>query len=172
MGFHLSIKRDGFFDSTTTFELLIRGTLAYKIDLGTDAFGNITRINNALADLPKRLENAKAQLDTLLNQQEETKLELEKPFALTDELAAKEIRLALLNADLNIEGNGGMDVDNDPDRRDETGAAVINLSYERDSVPAKSAKPTMMDNLRAFQAAGTQDSPRENPGRKSADRDI
>jgi hypothetical protein len=33
--------------------------MTYQIDLGTDALGNITRINNALDGLTKRLEGAR-----------------------------------------------------------------------------------------------------------------
>ena len=98
---------------------MLRGNITYQTELGTDAFGNITRINNALNDLPKKLEGAKAQLDTLYSQQEAAKQELEKPFTLVGELAEKESRLALLNAELNIEGSGGLDITNDPDSRSE-----------------------------------------------------
>jgi len=54
----------------------------------------------------------------VLTQQEAAKVELAKPFTLGDQLTEKEARLALLNAELNIDGNGGMDVINDTDTRD------------------------------------------------------
>ncbi len=126
--------------------------MTYQIDLGTDAFGNITRINNALNDLPKRLETAKSQLENIIAQQEAARQELEKPFAQADELAEKEARLALLNADLNIEGAGGMDVENDPDSREEPGEMIISLAYQPDSVRMKSARPSILESLRSFDA--------------------
>jgi hypothetical protein len=116
MGFKMSLRLEGM-TTDKKFHLLLRANMTYQIELGADSFGNITRINNALADLPKKLEGAQLQLETLLSQQEAAKQELEKPFALTDELSEKETRLALLNAELNIEGSGGMDVVNDPDTR-------------------------------------------------------
>lgn len=38
--------------------------------LGTDPRGNLTRIDNALAQMPQRLESVKAQLENLYQQQE------------------------------------------------------------------------------------------------------
>jgi hypothetical protein len=171
MGFSLSMKRGDYFDTSKIFKLLVRGTLSYQLDLGSDAFGNITRINNLLADLPKHLENAQNTLDNLFNQQEAAKQELNKPFALADELAAKEKRLALLNADLNIEGNGGLDVENDPDRGGGIGAAIVDMAYGRDRISAKSARPSILDNLRAFDGS-KQTGSQEKAGKKPAEYDI
>jgi N12 class adenine-specific DNA methylase len=196
MGFKMSLRYDSF---NKTFSVLLRGSMTYSTDLGTDAFGNITRINNALGDLPKRLEGAKSQLDTLFSQQEAAKQELERPFAQADELAEKEARLALLNADLNIDGDGGLDVMNDADSREDLGddddqdfddepddiddedepRSSINLvnpgvtfSYPnepvRESIPAKSAKPSLLDGIRAYNAERHQAA----AGKKPTERDI
>jgi hypothetical protein len=171
MGFKMSLRLDGF---EKKFVLLLRGNMTYQTDLGTDAFGNITRINNTLAGFPEKLEGAKSQLESLLAQQEAAKLELEKPFALADELAEKEARLALLNAELNIDGGGGLDVLNDADDRAEPaeeheppddGYEEPEEAYERQKVPAKSAKPSFLDGIREYNAN------RQPPaaGRKPAD---
>jgi hypothetical protein len=102
MGFHMSLSFNSFNQS---FNLLLRGSMTYQTELSKDAFGNMTRINNVLNGLPKRLEGAKKQLVNLLEQQELAKEEIQKPFALANELAEKEARLALLDAELNIEGS-------------------------------------------------------------------
>jgi hypothetical protein len=115
MGFKLSLRYESFGQQ---INLLLRGAMTYKIELGTDALGNITRINNALDSLTKRLDGAKDQLANIQNQVEAAKTELKKPFAMEVELAEKEARLALLNADLNIDGDGGMEVLNDAENRD------------------------------------------------------
>jgi hypothetical protein len=115
MGFQMSLHLSDF---GRELSVLLRGEMTYSVNLGTDVFGNITRINNALDELHKRLEGAKSQFENLVNQQEAARLELEKPFPLEAELHEKETRLALLNAGLNIEGDGGFDVMNDPDNRD------------------------------------------------------
>jgi len=116
MGFKMSLRYESFGQQ---INLLVRGAMTYQIDLGTDALGNITRINHGLDKLPERLDGARSQLENFNRQVEAAKLELVKPFEQESELAEKEARLALLNADLNIDGDGGMDVMNDTENRDE-----------------------------------------------------
>ena len=97
MGFEMSLQFESFDKS---FKLLLKGKATQTIELGKDAFGNITRINNALAGLPERLAEAKTGLERLENQQTAAQAELEKPFHQADELAEKEARLVELNAQL------------------------------------------------------------------------
>jgi hypothetical protein len=121
------------------------------------------------------LDGAKSQLETLLSQQEAAKLELEKPFALAADLAEKEARLALLNADLNIDGNGGFDVMNDTDSRDESATEKependedYEDEYESSRESAKSVKPSFLDEIRAF---NSEKKP-SVPGKKTSEHDI
>jgi hypothetical protein len=123
MGFKMSLSYESFGHQ---INLLLRGSMTYQIELGTDAFGNITRINNALDKLPERLEGARSQLENINTQVEAAKLELAKPFAQATELTEKEARLALINADLNIDGEGGFDVMNETYNRDEMDAPAAN----------------------------------------------
>jgi hypothetical protein len=116
MGFNMSLRYESF---GSQVNLLLRGAMTYQINLGTDALGNITRINNALNKLPERLKGAQDRLADIEKQIDAAKSELEKPFSQETELAEKEARLALLNADLNIDGDGNFDVANDPRERDE-----------------------------------------------------
>jgi hypothetical protein len=116
MGFKLSLQYESYGQQ---INLLLRGAMTYKVDLGTDAFGNITKINNALEKLSERLEGAKETLANTEKQVEAAKAELAKPFADEDLLTQKEARLAELNANLNIDGDGGMEVMNDTENRDE-----------------------------------------------------
>jgi hypothetical protein len=115
MGFKMSLRYESYGQQ---INLLMRGAMTYQIELGTDALGNMTRINNALDKLPERLEGAKSQLENLNKQSEAAKDELAKPFEQEAELAEKESRLALLNADLNIDGDGDMEILNDTENRD------------------------------------------------------
>jgi hypothetical protein len=115
MGFQMSLRYESY---SQQINLMLRGAMTYQIELGTDALGNITRLNNALDKLPERLDGAKQQLENYTNQVEAAKLELAKPFEQESELEEKEARLALLNADLNIDGGGDFDVLNDIDERD------------------------------------------------------
>jgi len=206
MGFKMSLQIEGM-TLEKKFQLLLRGSMTYQIELGADAFGNITRINNALNDLPKKLEGAKSQLENLLSQQEAAKQELEKPFALAAELADKEARLTFLNAELNIEGGGGLDVTNDPDSRDEAAKEqAADEDYDEDGEPddidgddepkssinlvnpgrtfnyppiaereperqvayAKSARPPMLETIRAYNAEKKP----PTSGKKASEHDI
>ena len=114
MGFDMSLR---YVELGKQLNLMLRGAITYQVELGTDALGNITRINNALERLPEHLNNAKSQLENYNRQVEAAKLELAKPFEQELELQDKEARLALLNADLNIDGNGGFDIINDTENR-------------------------------------------------------
>ena len=87
---------------------------------------------NALDKLPERLEGSKNQLANLEKQVAAAKEELSKPFTQEDELKAKEARLALLNADLNIDGDGGLDVLNDTDENRDEKSEQSEDVYERD----------------------------------------
>ena len=98
-GFILSIRSTGF-----THRLSLKGAVAYQVELGTDARGNLIRLDNALDKLPERLEDHKTTLDNLLQQQEAAKAEIGKPFQYEGELRVKSARLAELDAELNIGG--------------------------------------------------------------------
>ena len=69
----------------------------------TDSRGNLTRLDNALAGIPGRLERGREQLENLRNQQDAAQVELAKPFPQEAELAEKSARLAELDAALNME---------------------------------------------------------------------
>ena len=168
MGFKLSLQYESFGQQ---INLLIRGAMTYKIDLGTDALGNITRLNNSLDKLSERLDGAKTSFENLNKQVEAAKLELTNPFEQESELQEKETRLALLNADLNIDGDGGMDIMNDTDSRsgcDDNGSdepddyaydfdePEEDYRHQSERVPqaaiAKS-RPSILDGLRSFDSA-------------------
>ena len=88
------------------YTLLLKGQMTHRATLGTDPRGNLTRIDNALAQMPQRLEAAKAQLDNLYQQQAAAKEEVGKPFLYEEELRSKNARLVELDALLNIDGKG------------------------------------------------------------------
>ncbi|MBR3739611.1 MAG: hypothetical protein IKN04_04020 [Clostridia bacterium] len=86
------------------FEATLKGTMSYHVELGSDVYGNLTRIDNALKDIGKSLEAAKMQLTDLENQMATAKEEMVKPFPKEEELQTKSARLAELNAELNMDG--------------------------------------------------------------------
>ena len=88
------------------YELTLRGEMSHTAVLGTDPRGNLTRIDNALAQMPQRLESVNAQLENLYQQQEAAKAELGRPFPYEQELRTKSARLLELDMELNMDGRG------------------------------------------------------------------
>ena len=84
-------------------KLVLRGEMSHTVTMGTDVYGNLTRIENALANMPQKLEKAEERTAELERQTEQAKAELGKPFAQEKALEAKAARLAELNAALNID---------------------------------------------------------------------
>ena len=101
-GFAMSVSFDAF---RQEYMLLLKGEMTHRTALGTDPRGNLTRIDNALAQMPQRLEAVKNQLDNLYQQQAAAKAEVGKPFAQEQELRDKSARLAELDVLLNIDGH-------------------------------------------------------------------
>ena len=93
--------------SFNTFEkqyvLTLVGGLKYPVPLGTDAIGNITRIDNRIADIPNVLSDAEARLENTNLQQKNAKKQAEKPFPQEEELKEKSQRLAEVNALLDMD---------------------------------------------------------------------
>ena len=85
--------------------LTLKGTLEHHVELGADARGNISRIENALTALDKKLGALNTRLSDLERQVENAREELGKPFPQEDELREKSARLVELNAELDMENN-------------------------------------------------------------------
>ena len=83
---------------------MLRGATSHFVPLGTDARGNLTRMDNVLDSFPDRIVRAENQLQTLYQQRDAAQVEVEKPFPKEAELAEKSARLAELDALLNMEG--------------------------------------------------------------------
>lgn len=81
----------------------LNGSMTYKVELGSDPRGNITRIDNKMESVPDRIAKEKLALDELCRQEQAVKDELQKPFAQETELKEKQMRLAQLNAELDID---------------------------------------------------------------------
>ena len=87
------------------FLLKLKGDLSHTVHLGQDENGNITRIDNVLKSIDKRLENFKMQLNNINAEFEIAQKEVQKPFEREVEYNEKLSRLNELNATLNIENN-------------------------------------------------------------------
>ena len=123
-GFTMSVEFSAWKQEYT---LLLKGQMTHRASLGTDPRGNLTRIDNALAQMPQRLEAVKNQLDNLYQQQAAAKEEIGKPFPFEDDLRVKSARLVELDTLLNIDGKG---------------------HAQPETVVAKSARPSVLDSLK------------------------
>ena len=123
-GFTMSVEFSAWKQEYT---LLLKGQMTHRASLGTDPRGNLTRIDNALSQMPQRLEVTKAQLDNLYQQQAAAKEEVGKPFSYEDDLRVKSARLVELDTLLNLDGKG---------------------RSQPESVIAKSARPSVLDSLK------------------------
>ena len=95
------------------------GKAKHKVDLGSDALGNLTRIENELSKLPARLEAAKTKKAETIAQLEIAKEEIKKPFAFEDELKEKTERLNALNIELNLNEKDTSVMDTEPEQAEE-----------------------------------------------------
>ena len=95
------------------------GKAKHKVDLGSDALGNLTRIENELSKFPARLEATKTKKAETIAQLEIAKEEIKKPFAFEDELKEKTERLNALNIELNLNEKDTSVMDTEPEQAEE-----------------------------------------------------
>ncbi|MBO5015817.1 MAG: DEAD/DEAH box helicase family protein, partial [Bacteroidaceae bacterium] len=101
------------------YKVKLKGELGYPVTLGTDVFGNITRFDNALEGLQKRLEFNEQELENTKKQFETAKIDVCRPFNQEEELQTKTARLNELNALLNVDKRENEIVGGEPDEGDE-----------------------------------------------------
>ena len=100
-GFDVEVSLEAFGKHVLT----LKGALEHHVELGADARGNISRIENTLTALDKKLGTLNTRLSDLRRQVENAREELEKPFPQENELREKSARLVELNAELDMENN-------------------------------------------------------------------
>lgn len=99
-GFSMGLAFDSF---QKEFQIILRRQLSYPVTLGSDALGNLQRIDNLLDGLEGRLTGAKRQLETTQEEMRTAKQEAEKEFPKEQELREKAARLQELNSLLNMD---------------------------------------------------------------------
>ncbi|MCF2676686.1 hypothetical protein I6E44_09240 [Pseudoflavonifractor phocaeensis] len=111
-GLTLELSFDSF---AQEYKLAMIGQLRHVVTLGTDVFGNIQRMDNALDTLPVKEQVCRERLSDLEAQLETAKVEVQKPFPREEELKVKTARLEELNALLNLDKREPEVVDAEPD---------------------------------------------------------
>ena len=127
-GFSMSLTVENF---GKDFILTLKGKMSHRVELGKDARGNLVRIDNALAQMPERLQTVQSRLENVQAQLATAKAELGKPFPQEAELKEKSARLAELNAELNIDDRTPME------------QAAENVVAKRPSVLGKLKAPSV-----------------------------
>lgn len=112
LGFPMLFSFDSF---NKKYQITLQGALSHTVALGADVHGNITRLNNVLAEMPKKLEYCREQLKTLRQQMETAKKEIDIPFEKEQELQSKSARLHELNILLNMDKAENEIMDDGPD---------------------------------------------------------
>ena len=97
------------------YRLTMIGQLRHTVTLGTDVFGNLQRMDNALEGLPIKEQACREQFSNLQTQLETAKAEVQKPFPREAELNTKTARLEELNTLLNLDHKEPEIVDAEPD---------------------------------------------------------
>ena len=111
------------------FYMGMKNNLSYKVELGSDPSGNITRIDNVLNSIENRLSNTESSLEDTKKNYENAKIEIKRPFPQEDELKAKSKRLDELNIKLNLNEKDKEIVDDGGE--DVSDSQVCKRDYER-----------------------------------------
>lgn len=111
-GMRMKVTFDSF---NRKFVMSLKGELSHNFELGSDAFGNITRLHNVLGGMAGELSEAETKLNNVTHQLETAKMEVQKPFPAEEELKEKMERLAELDVLLNMDEKGETPVlENEP----------------------------------------------------------
>lgn len=100
------------------FVIALKGKRTYRVSLGTDIYGNITRLDNEIEKFSDNLSRSEERLETLKAQLETAKVEAVKEFPQEQELLEKTARLGELNALLNVGKGDKVMLDEEPDERE------------------------------------------------------
>lgn len=99
-GFDLYIQ----FNSLSQYYIMsLKKELYYPVELGNDVYGNLTRIDNAIENIPKSLKVERELLQNTLQQLHNAELEVEKPFEKEDELNNALKKLSKINKELDLD---------------------------------------------------------------------
>lgn len=99
-GFPVEVKNIGYFLSCV--EATVIGAERYTVDFGVSNFVNLKKLENALLNLNKTLQEQINELNNLDADYESAKIMLAKPFEFEEELRQKTERLEVVTDELNL----------------------------------------------------------------------
>ncbi|MBQ7266165.1 MAG: nucleotidyltransferase domain-containing protein [Firmicutes bacterium] len=99
-GFDMSVD---FNKTKGAYELVLKGAISHRVEMGSDAVGNIMRIDNSLKEIENIIVKVSDSLEDVQKQLKIAKEEVEKPFPKMEELKSMEKRLNELNKELSLD---------------------------------------------------------------------
>lgn len=99
-GFELFIYYDSFIHN---YKFCLKGNMSYSGEIGTDVFGNITRLDNSVKDIDFYKNECIYRLNETEKQLEVAKKNAVKPFEQEEELQSMQSRLNEINIELNLD---------------------------------------------------------------------
>ena len=114
-GFAMTLSYDG---QANEYRITLKGALSHTVVLGSDIYGNITRMDNRIDGIEEQLKVLSEKLADTQTQLENARTEMEAPFAREAELAEKTRRLQELNVLLNLDAKDKTLMADEPDEGD------------------------------------------------------
>jgi len=114
-GFTMTLSYDG---QANEYRITLKGALSHTVVLGSDIYGNITRMDNRIDGIEEQLKVLNEKLADIQTQLENARTEMEAPFARETELAEKTRRLQELNVLLNLDAKDKTLMADEPDEGD------------------------------------------------------
>ena len=100
------------FDSISReYRVTLSNKMSYTVSLGTDLYGNIARLDNALAGIEAKRDAAREEMENAKQQLATAQEQVDRPFPQEDELRTKSARLDELNIALNLDKRDNEDLD-------------------------------------------------------------
>ncbi|WP_077912465.1 helicase-related protein [Listeria weihenstephanensis] len=100
-GFDVEYTYDTYYNKAN---IRLKHAESYKLSLGNDAVGNMTRMENVVKGISEELVESKQKLDNMIAQTEKAKVEINSPFSQEQTLQEKAARLTELNLLLEMDG--------------------------------------------------------------------
>ena len=124
-GFKIAVSYDPF---TRIHHGTLKGTVNYPFELGSSQSGNITRIDNVIASVPKRTDVICNEIERMKNELAESRKEVDVPFEYETELAEKQQELERLTEEINADKAKGKIAPKQPE-------STVTQSAEKNDVP-------------------------------------
>lgn len=131
-GFNLSIKYDVFFNN---YYAHLKGAVDHQVELGSDVYGNIARMDHVLDSMESKLKDTELKLAAVQSQLKNAEVEVKKPFDKEKEMKDKVSRLSELDQKLNLAEQDAVELPSELDRAKELIQEFIDKEYEEEREP-------------------------------------